>query len=133
MANGNNKRTRLPPFVATPWVILNSKAYIELKHSSARTLPYFLGKPKIAFNKPSYLSTEFTFSYSEAERYGLAAATFKAVIDQLIENGFIDPIDKGGLRGHGKTCSLFRLSNRWENYGKPSFIKKSWNEFKPRK
>jgi hypothetical protein len=124
--------TKLPPFVALPWEIMNSAAYISMKHSARAVLPYFLGKPKVPFNRPQYLQTDFQFSYPEACRSGFARSTFSKAIKTLVSHGFVDPVDKGGLRGHGKSCSRFKISRRWELYGKKAFIQISWEEFKPK-
>lgn len=123
------KRNRLPPFVAIPWKILNSQAYKSLKASSAKALPYFLGKPHRIYKDPQYTADSFIFPYSEAEKYGFAPATFSNVIKDLIAHGFIDPVEKGGLRGHGRTCSRFKLSYRWELFGTAHFQECKWESF----
>lgn len=115
-------------FVAMPWKLLNSKAYKELKHSSAKALPYFIGK-KYKSERGNKLY--FTFSYSEAKRLGFAAATFCSVIQDLIRKGFVDPVDKGGLRGDGKSYNKYTLSKRWEKYRALDFKMIEWNQFKP--
>lgn len=123
---------RLPPFVPLVWEMLNSKAYFDLQPSAAKVLPYFLGKVKKTFNDPQRYQEEFQFSYCEAKRLGFASATFHKCISQLIEKGFIDPDDKGGLRGLGRTYSFFTLSWRWKDYGKPGFEIIVWRCFLPR-
>lgn len=123
---------KLPPFVAVPYDVLNSSAFRDLPHAARSALPHFMGKPKQPFNKPEYFSTDFSFSYLEAVRYGFAKATFHRVIEHLIRNGFIDPVDKGGLRGMCKSSSRFRLSKRWREFGTKNFIAKEWGEFKPK-
>jgi hypothetical protein len=92
-------------------------------------LPYFLGKPKAPFNRPDYYTVDFSFSYLEARRYGFARATFAKIIEQVMAHGFIDPIQKGGLRGFSKSCSTFRLSRRWEKFGSAEFSSVSWKEY----
>jgi len=94
-----NKLKRLPPFVPLPWDMLNHKAYKELPFAASKALPYFLGKVKMDFNDPNRLTTKFSFSYREAKSLGFATGTFSNVIQDLVKYGFIDPIDKGGLRG----------------------------------
>lgn len=104
---------RLPPFVALTWEMLNSRAYKELPASSAKALPYFLGKVKTGYNDPQRYSIEFPLCYKEAASYGFAAATFSKAIQRLVAHGFINPIDKGGLRSEGgKALNLFSLSLR---------------------
>ena len=126
------KRDRLPAFVPLVWDILNSKAYIELPPSACKALPYFLGKVKLAFQDSQRYLLVFPFSYKEGNRYGFSPATFSKVIQSLVHFGFIDPVDKGGLRGDCKSNNLFRLSRRWEAYPKPNFERLEWKTFEPR-
>lgn len=120
----SKKRTspRLPPFVATPWDVLNAPAYIEMPASAAKALPYFFGRPKVPFTDCQYHKTDFSFSYPEAKELGFASATWFKVLCDLVKFGFIDPISKGGLRGKGKTTSRFSLSSRWKKYGQKDFV-----------
>src|SRR5208283_3666439 len=121
-----------PPFVAITWDMLNSKAYEEVTYSAAKALPYFLGKCKRHFYDPQRYRLEFSFSYSEGKRYGFSPSTFSKVIQELVRKGFIDPVDKGGLRSDGKSYNLFRLSQRWQKYGKNDFEHIDWKCFEPR-
>jgi hypothetical protein len=125
------KRTtvKLPPFVALPWMLLNHPAFKKLPPSAAKLLPYFLGKPKLPYNDKDYCSREFSFTYHEGITYGCARKTFSRIIKALIENGFIDPVEKGGLRGDGHSTSKFKLSHRWEAYGTYQFHTVKWEEF----
>jgi hypothetical protein len=112
--------------------MLNSKAYKDLAASSAKALPYFLGKYKGLYRDPQRFLFEFTFSYREALKYNFSPATFSKIIQELVRKGFVEPIDKGGLRSDGKSYSIFRLSNRWENYGTKDFKSKDWKCFIPK-
>jgi hypothetical protein len=123
------KKNKLPPFVALTWALLNSLAYKELRPSAAKMLPYFLGKVKLPQHDPGHLRTTFSFSFREATNLGFAKKTFYEVIKVLMRNGFIDPVKKGGLRSSGQTPSVFRLSDRWLEYGKPNFEKLKWECF----
>ncbi|MDQ7786770.1 MAG: hypothetical protein RDU01_04110 [Thermodesulfovibrionales bacterium] len=126
------KNNRLPPFVALTWDTLNSQAYKALTPSASKALPYFLGKVKLTYNDPDRYENAFTFSYTEGRRFGFASSTFHSVICELVEKGFIDPVDKGGLRSDGKSFNYFKLSKRWGKYGKEDFIKKEWSTFLPK-
>lgn len=126
------KNNKLPPFVPLLWEMLNSKAYKDLNYASAKALPYFLGKYRGAYKDGQKYLFEFSFSYSEAKRYGFASSTFSKVIQELVRKGFIDPVDKGGLRGDGKSYNLFKLSERWERYGTEEFKHKDWKCFLPK-
>lgn len=126
------KNNSLPPFVALTWEMLNSKAYKTLKYASAKALPYFLGKIKQNYRDPQRYLIGFSFSYSEANKLGFAPATFSKVIQELVMKGFIDPVDKGGLRSDGKSYNIFRLSKRWDEYGTNEFEPKDWRCFIPK-
>jgi hypothetical protein len=126
------ERNRLPPFVALPWTLLNHAAWRELPPSAGKALPFFLGKVKTGFNDPARYTTDFSFSYTEGKRYGFALATFGRIIEELVRTGFIDPVDRGGLRSDGKSYNLFRLSKRWGKYGTTDFQHIEWREFQPR-
>ncbi len=123
------KGSKLPPFVALPWMMLNHKAYIELPPTPKGMLPYFLGKVRIPSTDPKHYYAEFSFTFSEAVRYGCARRSFYRAIEALMEYGFIDPIRKGCQSGGRDTASIFRLSKRWEKYGTPVFERISWAEF----
>lgn len=125
-------KSKLPPFVALTWQMLNASAYIELNHAAGKALPYFLGKAKYSYNDPQRYLTEFTFSYTEGKRYGFALSTFHKIIEELVKKGFIDPVDKGGLRSDGKSYNFFKLSKRWEKYGAKDFVCIEWHSFQPR-
>lgn len=119
------------PFVMMPWEILNSKAYKDLPPSAGKALPYFLGKPQRHFRDPMRYEAEWPFTYGEADRYGFASSTFSQIIKAVIANGFVDPVDKGGLRGNSRSSSKFRLSKRWEKYGGDDFASLCWETFQP--
>lgn len=116
-------------FVRLTWKMIEGKAYIELPSSAKAMLPYFLKKVKKSDWDPGYYNTHFVFPYSEAIRYGCAKRTFFRVIAALVENGFIDPVERGGLRGTGLSSSTFKLSDRWKKYGSGDFDRLSWSQF----
>jgi len=129
---GRKKYYALPPFVALPYDLINSAAYRELPSSAAKALPYFFAKVKIPYRDPQRYGLEFSLSYSEGKKYGFATATFARVIRDLVRLGFVDPVDKGGLRSDGNSYNIFLLSRRWENFGKPDFKEIDWRCFQPR-
>lgn len=133
MGRKRNRGVTSPPFVTVTWEVLNSQAYIALPYSARACLPYWLGKPKAPVKSSDYYDKEFSFPYPEAKRYGFAAATFAKIIRELIDKGFVDPKDKGGLRSDGLGYNRFSLSRRWGKYGKPDFECRSWDEFQPRR
>jgi hypothetical protein len=123
---GNNK---LPPFVPLLWEVLHSKAYKILPPSTAKLLPYFFGKVQVNPKHPEYYKTTFSFTYSEAGAYGCSRRTFYGVVSALVQYGFIDPVMRGGLRGMRMTSSIFRLSDRWKQFGNASFMEVRWATF----
>lgn len=123
------KKVRLPPFVAMPTSLILSKAYIGLPFAASKALIFFRNKPQLPFNNPQYYKVRFAFSYSEAEKLGFSKSTFAKVIRGLVAYGFLDPVSKGGLRGDQKSMSQFRLSNRYLDYGGPNFKQINWREF----
>ena len=67
---------------------------------------------------------EIIFTYDEAyKKFGMARSTFRSCLDQLVEVGFIDIAHAGG--GLMKDCSKYGISDRWKDYGKEEFKKKS--------
>lgn len=132
MSRERKKGNRLPPFVPLTWEMLNSTAYKDLPPSSAKALPYFLGKFKGGYNDPQRYLGEFIFSYSEGKKLSFAFGTFSKVIQNLVRFGFIDPVDKGGLRGDCKSYNIFKLSKRWEEYETPNFKPSDWKCFIPK-
>ncbi len=115
------------------WELLNSSAFKSLPYAAAKALPYFLGKIKNSFRDPSRFLNDFHFSYPEGRNLGFAKGTFSRVIKDLVRFGFIDPIDKGGLRGFQKGYNVFKLSRRWETYGTDGFKSVDWQTILPKK
>ena len=67
---------------------------------------------------------EIIFTYAEAwAKFKMCRSTFCRSISQLVELGFIDIAHHGG--GMMKDCSKYGISERWRDYGKEAFIKKS--------
>lgn len=121
-------------FVMLTYELLDSAAFKALPPSAGKLLPYCLRKVKEPYGSPKSYSTDFNFSYTEAAAKGFASDTFSRSLHALIENGFINLIKKGGLRGFKKSNSLYRLSDRWRKYDTPDFVQQDyknlqeWNE-----
>jgi len=62
------KGWKLPPFVPLTWKMLNSSAYKKLKQSSAKALPYFLGKVKLPLFDPQRYSSPFFFFLHRSQK-----------------------------------------------------------------
>lgn len=115
MSRGREKlKLKLPPFVPIFLKELDSPAFHKLNGNSAKLYCYLKRAcSRAAGNKPANSVTVFGFSYAEGERYGFARQTFRRAISELAGNGFIELVEKGGLRGAGGVCSKYRLSNVW--------------------
>ncbi|MBT3923557.1 MAG: hypothetical protein HOF21_13390 [Nitrospina sp.] len=106
-----------------------SPAYRKLTKTSIFILMEFLYRRKVAKTgrKGGYEITnngELIFTYAEAEKkFKIPRSTFCRSISQLVELGFIDINHPGG--GMMKDCSKYGISDRWRDYGKEEFIKKS--------
>ncbi len=126
---GKRGKLKTPPFVSTPWELLNSSAYKGLPTSAAKLLPFVLGKPKLDWRNPDRLRAEFEYSVTEAMRDGrfARATAFKAIKD-LHEFGFIDVAKRGVAFEDCRLASKFRLSDRWRAYGGKGFMVINWKE-----
>jgi hypothetical protein len=58
------------------------------------------------------------FPHSEVEEF-MAGSTFETHRDKLIEKGFIDVVERGGIYG---IKAVFALSDRWKKWGNRDFI-----------
>ena len=102
--------------------MLNSEAYKLLPASACKALPFFLAKVKLPVDRPWRYQEVFTLSYGELKAAAkISDKTCSSVFKALVEFGFIDPVSKGGLRGHSKSFSKYKLSKRWEKYGTANF------------
>jgi len=69
------------------------------------------------------------FPYSEVEEF-MAESTFKPHRDKLIEKGFIDVVERGGLWGNK---AVLALSDRWKKWGNKGFIVIDIDKIYPKK
>lgn len=122
MSRGRKPKINRNPFIQFTFKMINSRAYKELPASSSKGLPFFLAKVKRPINDPQRYLEIFSLSYEELKRATkFSDATCSKVFRDLVRFGFIDPVSKGGLRGHGKSFSQYKLSTRWEQYGHADF------------
>jgi hypothetical protein len=121
-------------FVPMTWDMLNSQAYKALPASSAKVLPFFLGKIKDAWspNDPVRYNTDFPFTYAEAKRLGFGKSTFRKMVRDLMKHGFINLTYHGHYKTAGPQAStLFRLSKRWQQYPSALFDEGDWRKHFP--
>ncbi len=63
---------------------------------------------------------QIEFTYLEAKtKHGISYNSFRNAIDDNIDKGFID-IESTGAGVH-KVKNLYRISDRWRNYGTPDY------------
>lgn len=110
-------KEKMPPFVPIRMDELESTAYRQLTGNAAKLLPYFKRTCIRAVKGAPDTCTIFGFTYTEAAKYGFSRSTFRRAIQELIAKGFVDRVEKGGLRGVGHTCSKYKLSGRWVTFG----------------
>ena len=60
-------------------------------------------------------------TFPQAKKYGVcqSPSTFDSIKKELVEKGFLDPYEPGGLGKH----SIFNISYRWKFYGTDGFEK----------
>ena len=79
-----------------------------------------------------YENRGLSFTYTEANYFGISDATFYRSIKTLVEKGFLDPEHRGGSLGQGRDYSRFKLSDRWSNWGTHAFQYKDFPRLMPR-
>lgn len=131
MINSQKQRNkfRLKRNVTLPWELLDSEAFQLLTAHQIRVLIRFYQKrtwaaiPKGRSRKKEIVfdNTGLSFTYTEAEALGIGESSFYRAIKRLVELGFIDTEHQGG--GLGRDYSRYALSERWRDYGTPSFKK----------
>ena len=108
------------------------RAFRELTASSILVLLEFLSRRQMVKvgRRDRWVTKnngEIVLTYAETtKKFGIARSTFRNSIDQLVKLGFIDIAHHGG--GMMKDCSKYGISERWRDYGKEEFIKKSRNK-----
>ena len=68
-------------------------------------------------NTKIYENSCLTFTYSEAEYFGIGSTPFLRSIKTLIYRGFLDIKHRGGSFGIGCDYTTYKLSNRWREWG----------------
>ena len=101
------------PFVPLQHDLLNSLAFQSLGNGAKVGLIYFYK------DKKSGHQTELVLTFPQAKKYRVcqSSTTFDAIKKELVEKGFLDPFEPGGLGKH----SIFKMSYRWKFYGTDRF------------
>lgn len=107
-------------FVPLTYEMIDSKAFQKLTGSAKMSL--FLCMRKVKTNHHiDRFTFQFSLTYPEAKKHGLWDSAFNRGMKQLQKLGFIECTFKGGMRFQGNACSLYRLSQRWKQYGTTDF------------
>jgi hypothetical protein len=95
--------------------LLDSLAFQSLGDASKVGLMYFYKDKKNNHQETVVLT------FPQAKNYGVCQSptTFSSMKKDLVEKGFLDPFEPGGL---GKN-SIFKISHRWKLYGTDRFKK----------
>jgi hypothetical protein len=102
-------------FVPLRYELLNSLVFQGLSNGSKVGLIYFYKDKKNGHQENVVLT------FPQAKSYGVcqSSTTFNSIKKELVEKGFLDPFEPGGLGRH----SIFRISLRWKFFGTSSFEK----------
>lgn len=95
--------------------LLDSDAFQSLSSTAKIAFMYFRRDMKNGHQ------TEVVLTFPQAKKYGVCCSpsTFDRIKRELVEKGFLDPFEPGGLN----QPAIFRLSNRWKWYGTSRFQK----------
>ena len=113
--NKNRNYLLIPPFTGIEHKITNSAPWRKLK-VGPRWL-YFELRKKCGGGDRAYI--HFTWKEAKELMAGMVGKTFEGYRNKLIEYGFIDVVDRGGIYG---LKAVFALSDRWKKWGKKDFI-----------
>jgi hypothetical protein len=119
--------------------LLKAPAFMALAGRAPQVLMVFFSKRWLKkLKRPSPRGDSFVclnngklvFTYVEAKKvYGLSAKVFLRAIDQLVRYGFLDISHSGG--GLEGDYSMYGVSERWRDYGKPTFVSKARPKGRP--
>ena len=115
MAKRKNGQKIEGRFVPLPHALLDSLAFQSLGNSSKVGLIYFYKDKKNSHQETVILT------FPQAKKYGVcqSSTTFDSIKKELVEKGFLDPFQPGGLGKH----SIFKISSRWKSYRTDRFEK----------
>ena len=97
---------KLPPFVPTLKEMIRSQAYRKLSNS-ARVAYLLLCNQRIPWTKP-----EVIYPYSQAKVY-MCRDSWSAAIKQLVEYGFIEIRQQGGLY---RVTNIYHFVDGWRSH-----------------
>lgn len=127
MARNRAKKYRLKRKALIEHEMMESKAFRSLNGTTMWILLRFFQKrtwseTKIGGRKTKiYEDGGLTFTYPEANYFGISDTTFLRSIRVLVQCGFLDVEHRGGTMGQGRDYSRFKLSDRWRKWGTADF------------
>ena len=132
------RKFRLKRKAWVTWEMMESGAFRSLNSKAIWVLLRFKQKQTWSQMKQGgrkvkiYENSGLTFTYSEANHFGLSDTTFYRSIKTLVQRGFLDVEHRGGTFGHGeiKDYTRFKLSERWKAWDTPEFIKRDFERLK---
>ena len=100
-------------FVVLQRPLLKSLAFLSLSNTAKVAYSYFL------YDKKSSHQDEVILTFSQAKNFKVcqSQSTFTKIKRELVQYGFLDPLDGGGLNAP----AIFKVSNRWNRYGYEDF------------
>jgi hypothetical protein len=118
-----NKNKINGPFLLVEHTYWDSKAFRDLSPHARNLYCEF----KRRFNGENAYNLQMPEGELKEKKI-MSISAFRNARDQLIEKGFIDIRQRGGL---WKQATIFMLSERWRKYGKPDFEKKTIDDYPP--
>ena len=102
-------------FVPMEHRLIDSEVFKSLSKTAKIAFMYFRR------DKKNGHQTEVILTFSQAQNYGVCSSptTFNRTKKELVEKGFLDPFEPGGLN----QPAIFVLSDRWKWYGTDRFKK----------
>ncbi|RII28908.1 MAG: hypothetical protein CXR31_03275 [Geobacter sp.] len=101
----------------------DSKAYMELTGNAAKLYGYMVRVARtvaIKLGATCEYTVIFDYTYTEAKNRGFSTSTFKRVIKELWQCGFINVVEIGGRtasKARGRMPSKYQLCKLWRTYG----------------
>lgn len=102
----NNWKKKQPPFVMIVKYMLRSKAWQSLSNPARVAYVHLKAKYNGSNGK------DLSLTYSEMEPY-MSRRTFSRAIKQLINCGFIELVQHGGLM---RSPNIYALADDWKSY-----------------
>jgi hypothetical protein len=127
MARNRAKKYRLKRKAWIEYEMMESEAFRSLSGTAMWVLLRFMQKREWSHTRSSgrkirvYEDSSLTFTYPEANHFGISDTTFLRSIKTLVRRGFLDVEHRGGTMGQGRDYSRFKISDRWRKWGAADF------------